>query len=58
MPFTTKPPAPPSKLPADQQIVDLKTGRLTGEAYQQEVRLDEWRKSLVVYLAALAAAIP
>jgi hypothetical protein len=58
MAFTTKPPQPPHALPPDQPWVDPKTGRLTKPAQDYELKLAEWRKRLVAYLTAMAAAIP
>lgn len=58
MPFTTKPPAKPNPPPIPTVWIDAGTGRLTQEAQDYILKLDQYHKALDAYLVAMAAAIP
>lgn len=58
MAFLTPQPTMPPPLPANVQRIDPRTGLPTREAAEHEARMNQYRKQLQEWLAALAAAVP
>ncbi len=58
MPFTTALPPFPILPPIPTVWTDPETGRLTREAQDYMIRMDQYDKALRVWLAAFAAAVP